>query len=97
MLLHAQTPCAVCLANPLSSRGARTCLLSLMPWAAHQTLLCTTPAHAHPTVHAHTPSMTAAQVVAADVLSFNQIQHELQARQASVSKSEAREQAAIIQ
>lgn len=40
---------------------------------------------------------TFAQVVAADVLSFNQIQHELQARQASVSKSEAREQAAIIQ
>lgn len=37
------------------------------------------------------------QVVPADVLSFNQIQHELQARQASVSKSEAREQAAIIQ
>lgn len=37
------------------------------------------------------------QTVAADVLSFNQIQHELQARQASVSKSEAREQAAIIQ
>lgn len=31
------------------------------------------------------------------MLSFNQIQHELQARQASVSKSEAREQAAIIQ
>jgi hypothetical protein len=37
------------------------------------------------------------QTVAADVLSFNQIQRELQARQASVSKSEAREQAAIIQ
>lgn len=37
------------------------------------------------------------QVVPADVLSFNQIQHELQARQASVGKAEAREQAAIIQ
>lgn len=37
------------------------------------------------------------QVVPADVLSFNQIQHELQARQAGVAKSEAREQAAIIQ
>jgi hypothetical protein len=36
-------------------------------------------------------------VVPADVLSFNQIQHELQARQASVGKAEAREQAAIIQ
>lgn len=56
-----------------------------------------THAHADPTVHARTSSMPAAQVVAADVLSFNQIQHELQARQASVSKSEAREQAAIIQ
>lgn len=41
--------------------------------------------------------MSSLQVVPADVLSFNQIQHELQARQASVSKSEAREQAAIIQ
>lgn len=37
------------------------------------------------------------QAVAAEVLSINQIQHELQARQAGVAKSEAREQAAIIQ